>query len=204
MSKKREKNKSQHCQCPKCQNKSEKSNSKLDNNPFGINPSQLKGMLGNIDMGQIGNILSAMNKDGFDLNNINLGSVQNIMSGMNEMSGGQNNQELSSMQKMMSGIGIKDNQGLSPIQEMIANMGNLQATQDNIKNQESTNVKYNNNERDNSSHNKKNRNKENITDIQVDENIEMLISIRKIVNYDKVKFIDKVIELYNKGAFEDE
>ncbi|MBU3103698.1 hypothetical protein [Clostridium gasigenes] len=182
MSKKRERNKSEECQCSKCQNKSGKLSSKLDNNPFGINPSQLNGMLGNIDMSQIGNILSAMNKDGFDLNNINIGSVKNMMSGMN---GGQNNQELSS------------------IQDMIANMGNSQSTQNNIQNQESTNIKYNNNERDNGRYNKKSRNKENITDIEVDENLEMLISLRKIVSYDKVKFIDKVIELYHKGLFEE-
>ena len=220
MSKKRDRNKSKDCQCPSCQNKSVKSNSGLAGNPFGINPSQLMGMLGNIDMGQIGNMLSSMNKDGFDLNNLNLGSMQNMMSGMNGSNGqnsvngmngmnnSQNNQDLSSIEKMMSGIDIKDNQGLSSIQDMISSMGNLQGTQNNMNNQDGRKIGEEKKYREQkSSNNKKNRNehrnKENIADIQLDENIEMLMSIKKIVNSDRAEFLDKVIEFYNKGAFED-
>ena len=217
MSKKRDRNKSKDCQCPSCQNKSVKSNSGLAGNPFGINPSQLMGMLGNIDMGQIGNMLSSMNKDGFDLNNLNLGSMQNMMSGtngsngqnnMNSMNNLQNNQDLSSIEKMMSGIDIKDNQGLSSIQDMISSMGNLQGTQNNMNNQDGRKIGEEKKYREQkSSNNKKNRNehrnKENIADIQLDENIEMLMSIKKIVNSDRAEFLDKVIEFYNKGAFEE-
>lgn len=214
MSKKRDRKKSQECQCSVCQNKSGKSSSGLNNNPFGINPSQLMGMLGNIDMGQIGNLLSSMNKDGFDLNNLNLGAIQNMMPGMSGsngmngfsgMNGGQNNQDLSPMEKIMSEIDMKDNQGLSSVQDMIANMGNLQGMQSNVNNKEVINNSSKKEiGRDNIGNNKRNKNKENVTDVQVDENIEMLMSIRKIVNYDKAKFIDKVIELYNNGAFEDQ
>lgn len=214
MSKKRDRKKSQECQCSVCQNKSGKSSSGLNNNPFGINPSQLMGMLGNIDMGQIGNLLSSMNKDGFDLNNLNLGAIQNMMPGMSGsngmngfsgMNGGQKNQDLSPMEKIMSEIDMKDNQGLSSVQDMIANMGNLQGMQSNVNNKEViNNSSKKESGRDNIGNNKKNKNKENVTDVQVDENIEMLMSIRKIVNYDKAKFIDKVIELYNNGVFEDQ
>lgn len=36
-----------------------------------------------------------------------------------------------------------------------------------------------------------------------DENIQMLIAIRSIVDEDKALFIDKVIKLYNEGVFDD-
>lgn len=34
-----------------------------------------------------------------------------------------------------------------------------------------------------------------------DENIQILLSLRKIVDPNKVQFVDKIIELYNNGAF---
>ena len=40
------------------------------NNPFGINPQQLISMLGG-NMNGIGNILSSMNRNGFDFNSMN-------------------------------------------------------------------------------------------------------------------------------------
>lgn len=174
MSKKRDRNKSQECQCPKCQGKSGQLNNGLGNNPFGINPSQLMGMLGNIDMSQIGNILNSMNKDGFDLNNLNLGSVENNMGGMNL---GNNNQDLSSIEKMMAGMNINNM------------MGNSQPSQSNINFGRKT---YEN----------RKHSKENNINEEMDENIEMLMSIKKIVNEDRGEFIDRVIELYNNGAFE--
>lgn len=199
MSRKRDKNKSQECQCPKCQNKSGKSENAIGDNPFGINQSQLLGMLGNADMGQIGNVLSSMNTDGFDFNNLNFGSIQNMMSGMN---GGQNNQDLSTIQKMMSGNGSNDNSAMSSIQEMMANMQGAQNSVNNSMNV--NNKKSDNNTYDNSSHHRKNKKNDTIDNIEVDENIELLMSIRKIVDYDRAKFIDKVIELYKEGAFEEE
>ncbi|MFQ6999882.1 MAG: hypothetical protein ACLRRH_00775 [Clostridium sp.] len=39
------------------------------NNPFGINPQQLLNMFGgNMDMNKLGNILSSMNREGFNIN----------------------------------------------------------------------------------------------------------------------------------------
>ena len=212
MSRKRGKSKSQECQCSNCQNKADKISGGLGNNPFGINTSQLMGMLGNIDMGQIGNILSSMNKDGFDLNNLNMGSIQNIMSGMNANNGAgndinsmnvmKNNQDLSAIQKMMNGININDNNGSVSIQDMITSIGNMQG----INNEKSGSVKeIRKNGLEYNTHKNKNksRKRENIEEIDEDENLEMLMSIRKIVSYDKAQFIDKIIELYNNGAFEE-
>lgn len=36
-----------------------------------------------------------------------------------------------------------------------------------------------------------------------DENIQILMSLRRIVDPSKVEFVDRIIELYNKGAFKD-
>ena len=43
----------------------------MNNNPFGIDPFQLMGLLGgNVDMRNIGNMLSSMNTNGFNLGNL--------------------------------------------------------------------------------------------------------------------------------------
>lgn len=199
MSKKRDKNKSNECQCPKCQNKLRGVNNGINDNPFGINPAQLMGMLGNTDISQIKNVLSSMNTDGFDFNNLNFSNNRNGISGVN---GDKNNQELSPIQKMMSGMGVNDLQGVSSIQEMIAN---IQGAQNNVKS--SVNINSNKTENithDNRNHNKKDKKNEAIDNIEVDENIELLMSIRKIVDYEKRGFIDKIIELYKEGVFEEE
>ena len=98
------------------------------NNPFGINPQQLISMLGG-NMNGIGNILSSMNRKGFDFNSMNNNINQN-----------------NSFKK-------HDN--------------------DNIEDEE------------------ENR----------DENIEMMLSLRKIIDPQKIEFIDKVIECYKNGLF---
>ena len=42
-----------------------------NNNPFGIDPMQLLGLLGgNFDMRNMGNMLASMNTNGFNLNNL--------------------------------------------------------------------------------------------------------------------------------------
>ena len=96
------------------------------NNPFGINPQQLLNMFGgNMDMNKLGNILSSMNREGFNLNNIN--------TQMNNGNFGMNNQ------------------------------------------------------------------KEDFNDN--DDNMEFLLSLRRIVDSSKLDFIDEIIDLYEKGVF---
>ena len=85
------------------------------NNPFGINPQQLLNMFGgNMDMNKLGNILSSMNREGFNIN-----SQLNI---------------------------------------------NINLDEDN------------------------------------DDNMEFLLSLRKIVDSSKLDFIDEIIDLYEKGV----
>lgn len=58
-------------------NTATENNNIFNNNPFGINPNQLMGLLGgNFDFNQIGNLLSSMNSDGMNLNNFNLNTNQ--------------------------------------------------------------------------------------------------------------------------------
>lgn len=101
------------------------------NNPFGINPQQLLNMLGgNLDLNSLNNLITSMNKDGFDFNSMN--------------------------QKMNSNI----NQNMEEQQE----------------------EKVDNN-----------------TNFEQDENINMLISLKNIVDPKRVEFIDKIIIAYKNG-----
>lgn len=133
-------------------------NRPFNNNPFGISPQQLLGLLGsNIDMTGLGNILSSMGSEGFDLNSIN--------NQMNQGNFTNNNM------KMPNAFG-----------NMASNI-NPSIDEVNKDNNSNNIIKEENNE------------------VQVDENIKFLLSIKSIANPDKIEFIDKIIELYNKGVF---
>lgn len=130
-------------------------NRPFNNNPFGISPQQLLGLLGsNIDMTGLGNILSSMGSEGFDLNSIN-----NQM--MNQGNFNNNNMNIPNSYGNMGENTINQNNKDS-------NLNNIQ---------------------------------EESAEIQEDENIKFLLSIKSIANPDRIEFIDKIIELYNKGAF---
>lgn len=135
-------------------------NSNISNNPFGISPQQLLGLLGgNIDMTGIGNMLSSMGKEGFDLNSMN--------------------QQFSAMSNNFNG-----NNTMNDTNE--------------------TNKKYKNNE-ENDGHKEKHKkiNIEELNSNEDDENIEFLQDLKKIVDPNRIEFIDKIIELYNEGIFTD-
>lgn len=101
------------------------------NNPFGINPQQLLNMLGgNLDLNNLNNLITSMNKDGFDFNSMN--------------------------QKMNGNI----NQNMEEKQE----------------------EKVDNN-----------------TNFEQDENMNMLLSLKNIVDPKRVEFIDKIIMAYKNG-----
>ncbi|MBE6051320.1 MAG: hypothetical protein E7214_11915 [Clostridium sp.] len=129
-------------------------NRPFNNNPFGISPQQLLGLLGsNIDMTGLGNILSSMGSEGFDLNSVN-----------NQMNQGNFNNPNMNMQNSfanMDGNTINQNKNCN-------NPNNIQ---------------------------------EENSEMQEDENIKFLLSIKSIANPERIEFIDKIIELYNKGAF---
>ena len=142
------------------------------NMPFGINPAQLMNLLGgNIDFNQIGNMLSSMKMDGIDLNNFNLNQVNNN-SNPKEF-------DFSPLQNIMSNLGMDG-----------FNLGNNNTKQ--------------------SANNSSSIESEEVEDDQEfrkdeffeeDENIQMLIAIKSIVDSKKAIFLDRVIDAYNKGFF---
>jgi hypothetical protein len=162
----------------------ENSSNRINNAPFGINPAQLMSMLGgNIDMGQIGNMLSSMKMDGLDLNNFNLGQLGNNAPNKGSSTSNRIGFDLGSLQGMMNNLGMGGfNLGNNNSQNL--NFTNLNSENDNnlnIANEE------NNNSTDES--------------IYYDENIQMLVAIKSIVDSKKAIFLDKVIEAYNNGYF---
>ncbi|MDS0525043.1 hypothetical protein NNC19_05065 [Clostridium sp. SHJSY1] len=133
-------------------------NSNINNNPFGISPQQLLGLLGgNIDMTGIGNMLSNMGKEGFDLNSIN--------------------QQFNGMNNNFNGSNIMND----------TDEGNRKYKNDNENNKEKH----------------KENSLEELSGNEDDENIEFLRDLKKIVDSNKSEFIDKIIDLYNEGIFDD-
>ena len=155
---------------------SQASNNLGNNMPFGINPTQLMNLLGgNIDFNQIGNMLSSMKMDGIDLNNFNLNQENNNTTNSKEF-------DFNPLQNVMNNLGAGS-----------FNLGNNNSsifdTED--KTSKIENEKINIDVEDDESEDF----------LEDDENIQMLIAIKSIVDYKKAIFLDKVIEAYNKGFF---
>lgn len=155
------------------------------NTPFGINPNQLMRLLGNnIDFNQIGNVISSMNSDGLDLNNFNLNSSNNNQNNRNSF-------DLGPLQGIMNGLGLGGN-----------NLSNN--TSDGLDEEESVNKEF---EVEEIKEEHKNNFEESFQEsfeeefLEEDENIQMLIAIKSIVDPKKANFLDRVIEEYNKGSF---
>lgn len=159
------------------------SSSDLRNNiPFGINPTQLMNLLGsNIDFNQIGSILSSMKTDGIDLNNFNLDQGNSKQS--NSMGF-----DFTPLQNIMSNLGL-GNFNLYNNESNISNFENNKINTENLDNIENENYDE--------------EIKEDIGNefLEEDENVQMLVAIKSIVDYKKAVFLDKVIDAYNSGLF---
>lgn len=184
------------------------------NNPFGIDPKQLLGMLGgNMDMGRLNNMLSSMNRDGFDFSSI----AQ--MTGMNNNGMGNNmnynpNQQVNQNfnqqgQQQMGGGGFNFNNLMNMMNGMTNNPNNNVAFNGNTSDNNLNNTSSDGNEniKDDEEFKKNKSDKynyiDNLDDIECDENILMLKSIKNIVNQSRGEFIDKVIKAYINGDFKD-
>lgn len=96
--------------------------------------------------------------------------------------------QINSMLQSMNTEGFDfNNLNLGPLQNMMSGVGNVQGKQGKQSNSRTADS--------NKDH------KMNI--VGDDENIQMLIAIRSIVSNEKAIFIDKIIKLYNEGAFDD-
>lgn len=89
--------------------------------PFGINPMQIMNMLGgNMDMGQLGNMMSSLKMDGLDLNNINLGGNNTVPNNNGNPIG---DFGLGSLENMMKNLGLGNqvNQNIDTEKERMKN-----------------------------------------------------------------------------------
>lgn len=148
--------------------------------PFGIDPMQLMGLLGgNFDMGNMGNMLSSMNTNGFNLGN--LGSLAQMM-GLNL----DNNFLQGNMNNTNSDINKNMHSNTSKSVKSYTNNNT------NSKNNTSSNVDKNLRKSTNDKHASDN-----------DENLDFLMALKSYVHPDRIKFIDKIIEVYKNGEFKD-
>lgn len=106
--------------------------------------------------------------------------------------------QINSMLQSMGADGFDfNNFNLGSIQNLMNGMGRNPGQQPNFQNngQGQQNTQRNNNEMNH---------KQNFDDFNdEDDNIQLLNSFRSIVGEEKKDFIDKIIKLYNDGAFED-
>lgn len=162
-----------------------------NNNPFGIDPFQLMGLFGgNIDMSSIGKILASMNTNGFNLGNLEpLAKLAGFNLGYNW------NDNINSVNNMND-------------VNMMNDIGNLDNMNDiNIENngqfkEDVEDIHVNTNQKKEFRKKSKNRSQEKNKN-STDENLEFLHNLRKCVHPERIKMIDKIIELYINGEFND-
>jgi len=161
-------------------NENNNANAANRNIPFGIDPMQLMGLLGgNFDMNNIGNMLASMNTNGFNLGN--LGSIAQMM-GLNL----DNSFSQGNMNNLNNDFNKSMNSNVN--QNVKAHSSSV-----NSKSTEPLNTDKNN---------KKNTaNTKNVRDN--DANLEFLMALRNHVHPDRAKFIDKIIEAYKNGNFQE-
>jgi len=84
------------------------------------------------------------------------------------------------------------------------NINNLNVNPNNTANNNANTTNNDNVTKNNTTtqHKEKSDENENLESVE-DENIQFLEYLRKIADVNKIEFIDRIIELYNKGAFKD-
>lgn len=169
------------------------------NNSFGgINPQMLE-MLGlnNMDMNKLSMLMTSMNRDGFDIN-----MLGQLLGGMQNNPTTNRNANMNGMNNPMSNMAGNMPGNMAAMMSMLGNMNNRQMHNNNMNNNMHNN-NMNNNMHNNMNNRNLNINKEQKKHENIkgdsDENIEMLLSVRRLVDDEKVKFIDKVIEMYKAG-----
>lgn len=151
--------------------------------PFGIDPMQLMGLLGgNFDMNNMGNMLASMNTNGFNMGNLN------------------------SLAQMM-GLNLDNNlfQGTTTNQTNEMNKNLYSNANPNMKKYGSNNVTKNGENFNTDMGSKKSDSTgANKSVKDNDENLEFLMALRSYVHPDRIRFIDKIIEAYRSGEFNED
>lgn len=173
-----------------------------NNNPFGIDPMQLLGLLGgNFDMRNMSNMLASMNTNGFNLNNLGplaqmagLNLDNNFNNGNNNFNNANNN-----LNRNNANSNLNTN-----VQNRSDDGSNLNRNETNASRHENSGNKVNNQKVN--SQNEVRRGNSNNEAMQErskirDENLEFLLSLRSFVHQSKVPFVDRIIDGYKKGVF---
>jgi len=164
-------------------NMNNNTNKSLNNNPFGIDPLQIMGLLGgNLDMSNIGNILSSMNTNGFNLGNLD--PFPNMMNnnGMMNTNGAMNN---SGMKKTNPNYPIKND-----LDDELLNVDS-QDVQDTTTKEKNKKTSH-----------KGSSNEKNII-FEADDNLAFLEQLRNYIHPKQAKLIDKIIQMYKEGKIKD-
>lgn len=126
---------------------------------------------------------SANNRQQFNNNPFGINPAQLL-----SMFGNIDMNQINSMLQSMNTEGFDlNNLNLGPLQNMMSGTGNVPGRQGREANSRTS---------ESDKEHKRNR-------VSNDENIQMLIAIKSIVSDEKAIFIDKIIKLYNEGAFDD-
>lgn len=198
---------------PMRNNNTNNANNVVNNNPFGIDPMQLMSLLGgNFDMNSM---LQSMNTNGFNLanleplakmaginlgnngmfNNMNQGQCMNQNNNMNGAMKGNMNGTMNENMNNGFNSDINTNDNISDDIMSVKNEDNNQAFEmENIDNQKNDKGKKSSSRKENSKKQDK---------VNMDDNLKFLISLKTYIHPDRVKLIDKMIELYNKGIFKE-
>ena len=174
-----------------------------NNNPFGIDPIQLLGLLGgNFDMRNMSNMLASMNTNGFNLNNLGpLAQMAGLNTDNNFNSAAASN--LNNINNMNSSLNRNNNNNNNSNVQNKPLDSNLNKSEAGSQKQGDSINKFNNqktgaqSETKNSSINTVNQEKARNTD----ENLEFLLMLRSFVHQSKVPFVDRIIDGYKKGLF---
>ena len=187
-----------------------------NNNPFGIDPIQLMNLLGgNFDISNMTNMLASMNTNGFNLGNL---APLAQMAGLNFDNNMMNGNGFQNTNDMMNNSGVNPgnnvNTGSINNRNGVPNMNNMNSA-NNMSNMNNINSSDN---KQTSVKAKKGQDlkeskevKSSVKSVNVNSgskttqnnDLEFLVSLKGIVNQDKVPLINKMIELYKSGAFKD-
>lgn len=190
-------------------NNNNNANNNVNNNPFGIDPMQLMNLLGgNFDMNSM---LKSMNTNGFNLANleplakmagINLGSngMFNNMNQSPNMNGNMNANGMNGMNGNMNNGFNSDGNGTNENMNRSNDIMQNDSVTDLNQMSDVVDVDKQKGDKSRRASSKKESTKKQ-EKIVMDENLKFLMALKTYIHPDRAEFIDKVIELYNKGIF---
>ncbi|MPQ43974.1 hypothetical protein [Clostridium tarantellae] len=164
---------------------------KDDNNGLNINPELFKMLgLGEIDNNSLAQMISSIKQENFSMDSMN-----NVLKDLLLKNSTNNNYpDISNLANMLTGSMKGSNNMGNMLASLLSGSFNPQFTsQDTNFNNNESNVRLNINNDNMYSKRKTN----NISD--KDDKVRMLSSLKNFVDEDKIKFLDKVIEMYKKG-----